>query len=186
MTSPQPPRLLVVDDEEAILETMTFTFMDAYEVITSNDARRALELLEENAPVAAVITDQRMPNMTGVEFLAHVLERHPETVRIMLTGFADMEATVRAINDGQVYAYVNKPWEPDQLKQVVKRAVEHHNLLVENRRLLEDLSRANSFLALTGQTENLAALVGAGLVRRDQAKFYQLVDCPAGIGFINQ
>jgi FixJ family two-component response regulator len=173
MTSPQPPRLLVVDDEEAILETMTFTFMDVYDVITSTDARRALDLLEENAPIAAVITDQRMPNMTGVEFLAEVLARHPETVRIMLTGFADMEATVQAINDGQVYAYVNKPWEPDQLKQVVKRAVEHHNLLMENRRLVDDLRRANVFL------EAVMDRLDTGAIALDPAGVVQAVNKPA-------
>ena len=66
------PRILVVDDEEAILETMTFTFQDDYEVHTSSDARRALEVLDENAPFAAVLTDQRMPDMSGVEFVAAV------------------------------------------------------------------------------------------------------------------
>ena len=80
-----------------------------------------------------MISDQRMPEMTGVEFLARVYERHPNTVRIILTGFADMDATIGAINDGHVYAYVTKPWEPDQLKQVVRRAVEHHRLRLRER-----------------------------------------------------
>jgi len=146
MTEPSLPRILIVDDEEAILETMTFTFMDVYEVLTSSDARKALEILDQHAPVAVVITDQRMPEMTGVEFLARVVERHPDTVRIILTGFADMEAIIQAINEGQVYAYINKPWEPDQLKQLVRRAVEHHQLMVMNRQLLSNLRRANLFL----------------------------------------
>ena len=124
MSAPAAAGILIVDDEEAILETMTYTFEDDYEVLTAPIARRALELLDEHAPVAAVITDQRMPDMTGVEFLARVCEKHPTTTRIILTGFADMEAILRAINDGHVYAYITKPWEPDQLKQVVQRAVE--------------------------------------------------------------
>jgi CheY-like chemotaxis protein len=140
------PRILVVDDEEAILETMTFTFQPDYEVITSTDARRALRLLDEKAPVAAVLTDQRMPGMSGVEFVTEVCRRHPRTVRMILTGFSDMEAIVQAINDGHVYAYIAKPWEPDQLKQLMKQAVEHHQLSVENERLLVDLRRANVFL----------------------------------------
>src|SRR3990172_12122523 len=126
MESPPRSRILVVDDEEAILETMTFTFEDDYEVFTSQSAVKALEVLDERAPVAVVISDQRMPEMTGVEFLARVFQRHPTTVRIMLTGFADMDATIRAINDGHVYAYVTKPWEPEQLKQIVRRAIDHH------------------------------------------------------------
>ncbi|MFP6605752.1 MAG: response regulator [Myxococcota bacterium] len=108
-TAPNPPRLLIVDDEEAILETMYFTFMDLYETFTSTDASKALEILDDNSPIACVITDQRMPGMTGVDFLAEASRRHPETVRIMLTGFADVEATIQAINDGHVYAYVTKP-----------------------------------------------------------------------------
>lgn len=140
------PRILIVDDEEAILETMTFTFMDSYEVLTTSDPRKALELLADNAPVAVVITDQRMPEMTGVELLKQVYRKHPDTVRIMLTGFADTDATIKAINDGHVYAYVNKPWEPDELKTVVRRGVEHHALACENRRLLADLQSANSIM----------------------------------------
>jgi len=139
-------RILIVDDEEAILETMRFTFEDEYEVFTSPDARQALEILDENAPIAAVITDQRMPNMTGVEFLAQVYTRHPNTTRMILTGFADMEAILKAINDGHVYAYITKPWEPDQLKQIVMRAVGHHKLTLENARLLTDLRRSKVLL----------------------------------------
>ncbi|MEM7410095.1 MAG: response regulator [Myxococcota bacterium] len=140
------PRILVVDDEEAILETMSFTFEDDYEVHTSNDPRRALDVLDRDGPFAAVLTDQRMPDMSGVEFVAEVWRRHPATVRMILTGFSDMDAIIQAINDGHVYAYITKPWEPDQLKQVMKQAVEHHHLAVENERLLGDLSQANRFL----------------------------------------
>lgn len=141
------PRILVVDDEEAILETMSFTFEDDYEVHTAQDPRRALDVLDAKGPFAAVLTDQRMPTMSGVEFVAEVCKRHPATVRMILTGFSDMEAIIQAINDGHVYAYITKPWEPDHLKQVMKQAVEHYKLTVENERLLGDLKRANRFLA---------------------------------------
>jgi CheY-like chemotaxis protein len=140
------PRILVVDDEEAILETMTYTFQDEYEVQTSTDARKALELLDTQAPFAVVLTDQRMPDMSGVEFVAEVFRRHPATVRMILTGFSDIEAIIQAINDGHVYAYITKPWEPEQLKQLMKQAVEHYKLTVENERLLADLRKANVFL----------------------------------------
>ena len=161
------PRILVVDDEEAILETMTFTFEDDYEVLTSSSARDALALLEREGPVAVVISDQRMPEMTGVEFLARVFALHPTTVRIILTGFADMDAIIRAINDGHVYAYITKPWEPDQLKQVVRRAVDHHALAVENERLVGDLRGANFFLeAVMDELDTGALAVDAGGVVR--------------------
>ncbi|RIL02543.1 MAG: hypothetical protein DCC71_16375 [Proteobacteria bacterium] len=160
-------RILIVDDEEAILETMTFTFEDEYEVLTATSARDALAVLGAQAPIAAVITDQRMPEMTGVEFLAQVCERHPTTTRIILTGYADGDAMVRAINEGHVYAYVTKPWEPDDLKQLVHRAVELHRLLLTNERLLEDVQQANRFLAAAIDEIPMGALVvdRAGVVR---------------------
>ncbi len=156
------PRILVVDDEEAILETMTFTFEDDYEVFTSSDARRALEMLDEHAPIAVVLTDQRMPNMSGVEFLKEVWLRHPATVRMILTGFADMEAIIEAINDGHVYAYITKPWEPDQLKLVMKQAADHYALALENERLLTHLKHANVYLeAVMDQLDTGALAVDA-------------------------
>ena len=146
MTEQANSRILIVDDEEAILETMTFTFEDDYEVLVADSADKALETLAASGPVSVVISDQRMPGITGVEFLSLVYERWPETTRIILTGFADMDATIKAINDGHVYAYVTKPWEPDDLKQVVRRAVDFHHLRVENDRLVTDLGRAKVFL----------------------------------------
>lgn len=173
MVTPARSRLLIVDDEEAILETMTYTFEDDYEVITATDPRRALELLDDHAPVAAVLTDQRMPGMTGVEFLTRVFEKHPTTTRMILTGFADMEAILRAINDGHVYAYISKPWEPDQLKQVVRRAVEHHALQVENARLLSHLQHSNALL------EAVMDRLGMGALATDETGFVQAANGPA-------
>jgi CheY-like chemotaxis protein len=173
MTPAARSRLLIVDDEDAILETMTYTFEDDYEVLTANDPRRALEILDDCAPVAAVVTDQRMPGMTGVEFLTRVYEKHPTTTRIILTGFADMEAILRAINDGHVYAYISKPWEPEQLKQVVRRAVEHHALQVENARLLSDLRHSKALL------EAVMDRLGMGALAVDDAGIVQAANGPA-------
>ena len=173
MGSPARTRILVVDDEEAILETMTFTFEDDYDVLTSASPREALALLDQNAPVAVVISDQRMPEMTGVELLAAVYARHPNTVRVILTGFADMDATIGAINAGHVYAYVTKPWEPDQLKQVVRRGVEHHRLACENERLLAELRRANVFL------ESVIDELDTGALAVDAEGFLRAANRPA-------
>jgi FixJ family two-component response regulator len=184
MTGADKTRILVVDDEEAILETMAFTFEDEYDVLTSSSARDGLAKLDEHAPVAVVISDQRMPEMTGVEFLARVVERHPTTVRIILTGFADMDATIQAINDGHVYAYVTKPWEPDELRQVVVRAVQHHQLSRENERLLAELRGANVFLkGVVDELDTGALAVDAGGVVRAanrRAREYLCVDGDPG------
>ncbi len=166
-------RILIVDDEEAILETMSFTFEDDYEVLTCSSAASALELLGRVGPVAAVISDQRMPEMTGVEFLAHVFERHPSTVRIILTGFADMDAIICAINEGHVYAYITKPWEPDDLKQVVRRAVELHDLALENERLVSDLMDAKVLL------EAVMDQLDTGALAVDETGVVQAVNKPA-------
>jgi FixJ family two-component response regulator len=167
MAETRLPRILVVDDEEAILETMTFSFEGDYEVFTSSDARRALQLLDEKAPIAVVLTDQRMPNMSGVELLAEVCRRHPNTVRMILTGFADLDAIIEAINDGHVYAYITKPWEPDHLKHVMKQAVERYRLTVENERLLAHLQQANVFLEAVMDELDVGAIAldAAGVVR---------------------
>ncbi len=169
--SAEQARILIVDDEEAILETMTFTFMDVYEVITTSDSRRALDLMDEHGPIAVVITDQRMPEMTGVELLEKVYERYPDTVRIILTGFADSENAIRAINDGHVYAYINKPWEPDELKAIVRRAVEHYELAAENRRLVQDLQNANYIMEAVMDRLDVGAIAidETGVVRAANA-----------------
>ena len=166
------PRILVVDDEEAILETMKFTFEDEYEVYTSTDARRALDILDEKSPIAAVLTDHRMPGMSGVEFVTEVWQRHPATVRMILTGFADMDAILEAINRGHVYAYLTKPWEQDQLKQLMKRAVDHYNLTVENQRLLEEQTHANVFL------EAVMDQFDAGAIAVDDLGVIQAINRP--------
>ena len=182
------PRILVVDDEEAILETMAFTFEDDYEVHTSTDPRRALDLLDTKGPFAVVLSDQRMPDMSGVEFVSEVWKRHPKTVRMILTGFSDMDAIVQAINDGHVYAYISKPWEPDHLKQLMKQAVEHHRLTVENERLLGDLQRANRFLvAVIDELDSGAiALDREGVIQaanRPVREYFALSHDPRGRSF---
>jgi CheY-like chemotaxis protein len=185
MTTAPRPRILIVDDEEAILETMAFTFEDDYDVLTATSARQALQILDDRGPIAAVVTDQRMPEMTGVEFLARVCERHPNTTRIILTGYADGEAMVRAINEGHVYAYVTKPWEPEELKQLVHRAVEVHRLRVRNDTLVEDLRGANAFLAAAIDEIPIGALIvdAAGVVRaanRPGREYLGLHEDPSG------
>lgn len=182
---PQRPRILIVDDEEAILETMTFTFMDVYEVLVSTDAEKALRYFDDDEPIAVVLTDQRMPRMSGVEFLREVYEHHPDTVRIMLTGFADTDSTIQAINDGHVYAYVSKPWEPVELKQIVKRAAEHYALTMENKRLIDDLGRVNVFLeAVMDRLETGAiALDPRGIVQaanRPARDYLSMSESPVG------
>lgn len=119
----QKPRILVVDDEPDNLDLLFRTFRRDFEVLRANSGQAALEILAENGEVAVIISDQRMPEMRGTEFLSKTVPEFPDTVRIILTGFTDVEDLVEAINSGQVYRYITKPWEPDELKQVVQQAV---------------------------------------------------------------
>jgi CheY-like chemotaxis protein len=133
------PKMLVVDDEPDNLDLLYRTFRRDFSVLKADSGVRALELLAEEGEVAVIISDQRMPEMKGTEFLSKTLPQFPNTVRIILTGFTDIEDLVDAINSGQVYKYITKPWDPNELKAVVEKAAETYELL--NQRT-EELYRA--------------------------------------------
>src|SRR5205823_2737833 len=92
------------------------------------------------------MTDQRMPEMTGVELLHHVRETHPDAIRLLFTGYADIRAVIDAINRGSVYRYITKPWDPDELQIIIRQAAEQYDLLVERKRLLAELQVKNAEL----------------------------------------
>ncbi len=129
-------KILFVDDEENILRSLTRLFLDEdLEVITASSGEDALEVLRENMDIGIIISDQRMPGLTGVDFLEKSREIVPDAVRIILTGYADVKAAIGAINRGGAYRYITKPWEDEELIQVIKDALQRYSLIVENRRL---------------------------------------------------
>jgi DNA-binding NtrC family response regulator len=137
--------ILVVDDEDAILESIEFTLGAEYRVFTATSGEEGLEILERE-DIALVISDQVMPGMSGVEFLERVIERNPRAIRMMLTGYADMSSLISAINEGRIYRYIPKPWEPDDLRISVKRGLEVYELSGENAQLADALAEANERL----------------------------------------
>lgn len=137
--------VLIVDDESAILESLELTLGGDYRVFTANSGEQGLEILQREE-IALVIADQVMPSMTGVEFLERAIEVNPRAVRMMLTGYADMGSLTRAINEGRIYRYIAKPWEPDEVRLNVKRALEAFALASENVQLGAALSEANERL----------------------------------------
>jgi two-component system, sensor histidine kinase and response regulator len=139
------PTILYVDDEEQNLIVFKATFRPHFNVLTATSAADGLTLLESN-DVDVIVTDQRMPGRTGVEFLGDVVQRWPEPVRMVLTGYADMQAVVDAINMGRVYRYIAKPWDEADLKMTLDDAVEIVRLQRENRALVEHLARYNAEL----------------------------------------
>ena len=137
--------LLIVDDEKEILRSLTLTFADEYEVFTASSGTEALEILKQQS-VALVIADQRMPEMTGAELLEKVFQINANIIRMILTGYTDTASLIQAINKGHIYQYITKPWERQELRVIVKRALESYELALENQRLLAELQAANEWL----------------------------------------
>ncbi len=140
-------RILCVDDEANVLKSLRRLLMDEdYEIFLAGSGAEGLQLLEENAPIHLVISDYRMPEMNGVEFLKQVYERWPETVRIVLSGYADTASIVSAINDGQIYKFIPKPWNDDELLVNIANAIERYFLQAENLQLTSQLQSSNDEL----------------------------------------
>jgi len=135
------PPLLIVDDEKNIVESLRMTFQEEYDVMAAYSGEQALELLNETEP-AAIVADQRMPGISGVELLKKARELRPDSVRIILSAYTELEDLIEAINTGEVWRYLLKPWEPADLKAAVARAVERYNLVKENKRLSRELEAA--------------------------------------------
>jgi len=137
--------LLVVDDERPVLDSMYDLFRRDYKVLRANNAREAKAALQQE-PVHIVMSDQRMPDVTGVELLRQVKDEYPDTVRLIFTAYADIGVVVRAINEGQVFRYVTKGCDPDELRSVVRQAADYYELRTERKRLVAELQQANAEL----------------------------------------
>ncbi len=133
--------ILVVDDEIANLQKLRRTFVNRYPVLAASSGREALDLARNNDGIAVIVADQRMPDMTGVDFLRQTLDILPHAVRIILTGFTDVDVLMDAINNCKVYRYIVKPWDPPDLLMTVERGLEAHRLAKENELFRKELIR---------------------------------------------
>jgi len=140
------PKILVVDDEPDNLDLLYRTFYRDYKVLRATSGPAALDLLAQEGEVAVIISDQRMPIMSGTEFLSLTATQYPDIIRIILTGYTDVEDLVEAINAGKVFKYVTKPWEAEELKAVVRQALDTHNVLKARTRELTRTLRQESLL----------------------------------------
>jgi class 3 adenylate cyclase len=138
-------RILLVDDEPRVLDSLEALLAAEHEVLRAEEPKAALAVLAATE-VAVIVSDQRMPGMSGVELLAESRRVAPDTVRILLTAFTDADALMTSINAAGVYHFLLKPWDPGELLHLVRRAVERHELTRERERLLRDLSARNSAL----------------------------------------
>ncbi|BAY25739.1 adenylate/guanylate cyclase [Calothrix sp. NIES-2100] len=140
------PKILVVDDEPDNLDLLYRTFYRDYKVLRATSGPAALDLLAKEGEVSVIISDQRMPIMSGTEFLSLTATQYPDIIRIILTGYTDVEDLVEAINAGKVFKYVTKPWEAEELKAVVRQALDTHNVLKARTRELTRTLRQESLL----------------------------------------
>jgi signal transduction histidine kinase len=146
ITPSERPTLLVVDDEQDVLSSIRDWLRIDYQVITFQRGAQALEYLRSSQSAQVILSDQRMPEMTGVEVLRQAKAIRPETTRLLFTAHIDIRTVIDAINQGHVFRYIAKPCDPDELSLIVRQAVEHHNLIVEKNQLLADLEESNARL----------------------------------------
>ena len=135
--------ILYVDDEVNNLEAFKAAFRRDYNVYTAASGREALNILRSISPIKVIITDQRMPEMSGVQFLEAILPEFPNSVRMILTGFSDIEAIIKAINTGKVSRYITKPWNFDELGMVINNGIKLYDLEHKNTALMMDLQKEN-------------------------------------------
>lgn len=142
--------VLLVDDELANLEGLAAILAPNYNILTAHSGAGALRVIEKSMlaskPIHLIISDQRMPNMTGVQFFEHIIPLIPDSIRILLTGFADIKDIIDAINRGAIYKYLTKPIGPFEVQMTVQRALEHFELNQKNQVLLNELRMLNAAL----------------------------------------
>ena len=140
-------KVLVVDDEPDVLRSVYDLLRIDYEVVTCQRASEALDHLKAVTDVAVILSDQKMPGMTGVELLQQARLIRPETTRLLFTAYADIHTVIDAINHGHVFRYITKPWGAEELESVIRQAVERHDMIIEKNQLLAELQTANAKLA---------------------------------------
>ena len=142
--------LLVVDDEPDVLESLRHLFHRAYRVLTAEAGQPAIDLLDKE-DVHVILSDQRMPGMTGDVFLSQARHVRPDAVRMLFTGYADIQAVINAVNEGRIFRYILKPWDPVELEGIIRQGAEQFELLAERKRLITQLQDANAQLTRANQ-----------------------------------
>ena len=135
-----------MDDEKENLVNFKYLFDDSYQIHITESAKQGLEIMER-IPLKLIIADQRMPNISGIEFLEKVAQLRPDIVRILMTGYTDIELVIDAINRGGVYRYISKPWNENELKSTINNAIDLYNLRLENKEMMQSLRKTNADLA---------------------------------------
>jgi len=171
--TPVEIKVLFVDDEKNILSSLRRLTMDEdFETLVAGSGAEGLEILAREENIGLVVSDQRMPEMTGAEFLARARELHPDIPRIVLTGYADVSAAIDAINKGGACRYIRKPWEDQELLQIIRSEVDRFRLQQENKRLQEIIRAKNEELEDWNRRLKARVLEQTGEIRKKNEKLY--------------
>lgn len=175
MVIPKKHCLLVIDDEPDVCDSVHDLLRREFRVLRANSAQEGLKLMQ-GEEVHIVMTDQRMPTITGVELLASLKSKQPQAVRMLFTGYADLDSIVAAINQGHIFQFLKKPWHPEELQDAVRQAAAEYDRLISNSeetdRLRDEVSELNRRVALLEERvrtlggsvpTSLEALPGEGL-----------------------
>jgi FixJ family two-component response regulator len=174
--------LLLVDDEENVLNALTRLLRrDGYTILRAASGREGLQLLAEH-PVGVIVSDERMPEMRGVEFLREAKKIRPDSIRIVLSGYTDLESVTQAINEGAVYKFFTKPWEDAQIQENIREAFQHHEMRKENQRLSQELIEAKRELEKRVDQKTQEALRNLRILQVSQEILEQLPVGVIGVG----
>ncbi|HEY9083342.1 MAG TPA: response regulator [Vicingaceae bacterium] len=139
--------ILYLDDEQENLNSFKAAFRRDFKIYTAINAEEAEKILDkEERTISIILSDQRMPKVTGIEFFEKIKEKYPEMIRILVTGYSDINVVIDAINKSQVYKYIQKPWDVDYMRKLIEQAFEVFTLRRENKKLTEDLLTVNAQL----------------------------------------
>lgn len=164
-------KILYIDDERINLLNFESAFGKEYEILNAESGEDALRIFKQESDVSMVISDQRMPGMSGVELLEKIYRLNPEPVRMILTGYKDIEDILGAINQGRVHRYILKPWEEKEIRPVLKQAGELFRLTTENRRLIEELQAKNKELTkLNADNQKMNKKLLEDILRRQEVE----------------
>ena len=141
--------LLIVDDEVDVLDSLRHQFHRSYRVLTHTSGNKPSRSLKKTRS-SSILSDQRMPGMTGDQFLRRARGLKPDAIRMLFTGYADIQAVINAVNEGHIFRYILKPWDSTELEGIIRQGVEQYDLLAERKRLITELQAANAQL-LRGQ-----------------------------------
>lgn len=166
-------KILLVDDEANVLSALKRALFDsAFEIESVTSGEKALEIMQEQT-FKVVVSDERMIGMQGSEFLSQVRQKYPNTVRIILTGHASIDAAIKAVNQGEIYRFFSKPWNDNELKYAIRSAVEKYDLEAENRRLLATIKQQSLEIKVLEKR-----FPGISRVEKDEQGVFVLPDIP--------